>query len=122
MAKALSAVYLAVLSWALVARDPLAALAPGPDAAALPGGLDKAAHFAGFAGLALVVAAARWPGSARLHLGLMAGYALATECVQAMLPWRGAELADALCNLAGIGAGLAAFRAVDAWRRRRRQP
>ncbi len=118
-ARWLSAVYLAALTWGLFAKDPGAWLVPEGKIGGLPGGTDKAAHLAAFAGLAVVMLAARWPASVPLVLGLLAAYSVGTECVQALLPWRSAEVADALMDLLGIALGAAVFWAAT-WPRARR--
>jgi VanZ family protein len=94
-----TAVYVLVVLVLSVAPTSLPSFGIGPT--------DKITHFLEYAGLMwLLVHAAAWgrPVTWRLRFGLLAvciGLGLAIELVQSMLPWRAAELADALANTAG---------------------
>jgi VanZ family protein len=85
------------------------AFSVAPISLSLPGigPTDKITHFLEYAGLMwLLVHAAAWGRSVtwRLRFALLAvcvGLGLAIELVQSMLPWRAAELGDALANTAG---------------------
>jgi VanZ family protein len=88
------------------------------------GSTTSAGHFASYAVLAFVLAVALddWRLSRRAILGaasLAVVLGVAIELVQAPLPYRDCQLADALFNAAGAALGVAAFSAV-AWARERR--
>lgn len=94
--------YWVLLSVLLLTPDPLGMLGiprpPGP-----PGG--RIFHFLLFTLLALAVHASRWRIRPRLLAGLLVGYALATETLQAFIPNRKVELLDLIENLLGVGMG-----------------
>ena len=78
--------------------------------------LTSAGHFAAYVVLAFVLAVALddWRLSARAVLGaaaLAVGLGVAIELVQAPLPYRDCQLADALVDAAGAALGLAVFSA-----------
>jgi len=78
--------------------------------------LTSAGHFAAYVVLAFVLAVALddWRLSARAVLGaaaLSVGLGVAIELVQAPLPYRDCQLADALVDAAGAALGLAVFSA-----------
>ena len=98
--------YLLVLSFLLLAPDPLTLLGfPGsPGASSL-----RLVHFALFAVLGFLAWASRWPLRSGTVLGLLVGYALVTESLQWFIPTRTVELLDYLENLLGLVAGVGAW-------------
>jgi VanZ family protein len=81
-------------------------------------------HFAEYGLLAVLLAAALggWaarPRSLLVALALAAGLGAAIEVVQAFLPYRDCQAADALVNALGAACGLALFGAVAVVRGRR---
>jgi VanZ family protein len=68
-------------------------------------------HVLLFAVLAFLGVASRWPFPRTALACLLAGYALATEGLQAFVPPRTPELADVAENLLGIAAGFALYAA-----------
>jgi VanZ family protein len=95
---------------------------------AVSGGRDElstaAGHFVAYALLAFVLAVALddWRLSRRAALGaaaLAVSLGVAIELVQAPLPYRDCQLADALVDVAGAALGLAAFSAAARARARR---
>jgi len=86
--------------------------------------LTSAGHLAGYALLAFVLAVALddWRLSRRAVLGaaaLAVSLGVAIELVQAPLPYRDCQLADALVDVAGAALGLVAFSAAARARARR---
>lgn len=80
--------------------------------------LDKVAHAAAFAGLAVLLCAAAstmWPPTGRVYaavLGVMAAYAIIDEFTQGLIPSRAADPLDFVADMAGGLAGLLAFAVV----------
>ncbi|GAB3274248.1 VanZ family protein [Parasphingorhabdus pacifica] len=103
-----------------LARIPFAAVSlisfavlftPASGVPSAPPGTDKAVHFALFAGLAITGCSAGIRPSP-LIVGL-ACYAGVSEVIQAAaVDGRSGDVADALTDLLGAGAGLAAYRAT----------
>jgi VanZ family protein len=88
--------------------------------------LTSAGHFLEYAILAFVLAVVLddWRVSFRALVGAgvaAAGLGVVIELVQALLPYRDCQLADAVVNIAGAVAGLAAFSLVAKSRARRRR-
>ncbi|MFC7156736.1 VanZ family protein [Halomarina halobia] len=78
-------------------------------------GLDKWLHALAYAAMALLVAyalAARTPRTLALAVALTAAYGAGIEAVQAFLPLRAFDPADALANAAGAALGAAAWSAL----------
>lgn len=68
---------------------------------------DKLYHVAGFAVLAIWAALLFESHRALLWRGLLlAAFGAGMEGVQALLPWRSADLADLLANLGGVALGI----------------
>jgi len=90
------ALALSVAGIAVLAFSPLPA-PPGPE------GIDKLQHAAAFALLAALAEGA-YPGRqiALARWGLLFGYGLSIEAVQALLPYRDASAADLIANAIGI--------------------
>jgi VanZ family protein len=88
-----------------------ATLAPMPSISHAPSGFDKLAHVGLFAGLAFLLywyeSERTWRGAARAF-GLALGAALLIEVLQALLPFRDADLDDSLAGLLGAVLGVAA--------------
>lgn len=91
-------------------------------------GLDKAFHFAAFAGLAFLCC---WAVSSRRRLtfaaygwivGVLAIYAAADELLQIPLPRRNADPLDWLADTAGAACGVAVFALFVRWTAGRRKP
>lgn len=97
-------VYWLVLTVLLVSPDPWSMV--GIDQSVAPPG-GRMLHFAFFTGLALLIAASRWPVRPGLLVGLALAFALATEALQALFPQRKVDLLDVTENLLGLGAGTA---------------
>jgi VanZ family protein len=94
---------------------------------AAPLGWDKAVHFLGYAGLAVLTCTVllrggRWSrgAAAAILAGLML-YGVLDELLQIPIPHRTADLFDWLCDSAGAAAGILAFRAMQRSLARRRQ-
>ncbi len=104
--RATLAVYLLLLSFLLLAPEPLKLLgfASPPGASSL-----RMVHFCLFAVLGFLVGASRWPLRPGLVVGLLVAYALVTESLQWFIPTRTVELLDYLENLLGLVAGGAAW-------------
>jgi VanZ family protein len=97
---------------------------PGPEAL---WGWDKAAHFLGYVGLALLTCAVllrggRWSrgAAAAILAGLMV-YGVLDELLQIPVPHRSADLFDWLCDSAGAVVGILVFRGLQRWTARRRE-
>ncbi len=101
--------YLSVWTGLLAVKVPLGLFGDESPHSSLP--LDPApvAHLLGFALLSCLALAAQWPISRWSVLGLLVAYAVGTELMQAVLPWRSAELADLLLDVAGILVGGAIY-------------
>jgi hypothetical protein len=69
---------------------------------------DVVVHFITFVGLGAMVAFSRVPLARQWLLALLAAYALSVELLQFLSPPRTVDLRDAIANLLGLGAGLAA--------------
>lgn len=91
-------------------------------------GVDKAFHFAAFAGLAFLCC---WAVSSRRRLtsvaygwivGVLAIYAAADELLQIPLPRRNADPLDWLADTAGAACGVAVFALIVRWTAGRRKP
>ena len=110
--RAALALYLLVLSFLLLAPEPLELLgfSRSPDACSL-----RMVHFALFAVLGFLVWASRWPVRAGVLVGLLVGYALVTETLQWFVPTRTVELLDYVENLLGLVAGGAAWQSLRKW-------
>jgi VanZ family protein len=93
------------------------ALTPQPDAPGL--GWDKLNHAAAFLVLA-ALADLGWPGRATLpwRLGLLLGYGVLIELVQAVLAYRQGSALDFVADALGVAAYLAVQRGVAMLRRR----
>lgn len=108
-------VYLLVLLWAT--------LAPVPSVNRAPVGFDKFAHVGLFGGLAFLIfwyeSWSSWAGAARAFL-LAVGAALLIEVLQAMLPFRDADLADLVAGALGAILGVAAAALLRSQRPSRR--
>ncbi len=77
----------------------------------IPSGLmfwDKAQHALGFALLTALALVAAYPAG-RSVLGLVL-LGVAVECLQALTPWRHADLADWLADVLGIAIAYGAYR------------
>ena len=78
-----------------------------------PGRLDKAVHLCEYLLLAWLLVQALRAGAHRaaswVAWGWATGYGMMLELVQALVPWRSAEVSDALANALGaaLGVGLA---------------
>jgi VanZ family protein len=96
------AVYLLLLSFLLLAPEPLKLLGftSPPGASSL-----RMVHFCLFAVLGFLVWASRLPVRPGLVLGLLVAYALVTETLQWFVPTRTVELLDYLENLVGLASG-----------------
>lgn len=80
----------------------LLALSPMP-APSGPEGIDKIQHLAAFAVLAALAEGAYPERSASLRRwGLVLGYGLLIEAIQALLPYRDASWADLIANALGV--------------------
>jgi hypothetical protein len=84
-----------------------------------PLGLDKVAHFAGYAGLAVLTCMVllrgeRWwrRGALAVLVGLMA-YGILDELLQIPIPHRTADLLDWICDALGAAAGIIVFRVMQ---------
>jgi VanZ family protein len=84
---------------------------PGDDVPSAPAGVDKLVHLSLFAALAV---AGRWAGvRTRVLAGLLVGYALVSEIVQAVTPLqRSGSVTDGVADVLGIALGLLAWGAV----------
>lgn len=103
----MSLVYWTLLSVLLLVPNPAALvfnLRPVREATEMRG-----VHFLGFALLALLAHAARWPFSRRLLWTLLVAYALATESLQWLVPHRLVDPLDYAENLLGLAFGAALF-------------
>jgi VanZ family protein len=96
------AVYLLLLSFLLLAPEPLKLLgfASRPGASSL-----RMVHFCLFTVLGFLVWASRWPVRRGLVVGLLVAYALVTESLQWLVPTRTVDLLDYVENLLGLAAG-----------------
>ena len=104
------AVYLLLLSFLLLAPDPLwllgfVSLPEGPSL--------RVVHFGLFTVLGFLAWASRWPLRPGIVVGLLVAYALGTETLQWFIPTRTVELWDYLENLLGLAAGWAAWRTLQ---------
>lgn len=109
LVRAACVVYWMLLSFLLLAPDPLAIVGirrlPGP-----PGG--RGIHFLLFTLLALFFLASRWPLRRKLVVGGLVAFALGTELLQGLVPHRTVEMFDLAENLLGLVAGTAAWMMV----------
>jgi VanZ family protein len=92
-----------------------------------PGGTDKAAHFFGYAGLAVLTCLVllrrkRWSPGAGLAIlaGLMA-YGVIDELLQIPIPNRSADVLDWVSDALGAAVGIVIFRAIQKTFARRRE-
>jgi hypothetical protein len=97
--------YLSFVTLLLLTPDPLGLLGLRPYAETLGG--DSGRHFLLFAGLGLLGSLGRWPISTAKLACLLAAYGIGTEVLQAFIPPRTPEAADAVEDLLGIAVGLA---------------
>ena len=88
-----------------------ATLAPVPRMGHAPSGSDKLVHVGLFGGLAFLLywyeSERTWAGAIRA-LGLATGAAVLIEVLQALLPFRDADMIDFLAGLLGAALGVAA--------------
>ena len=102
--------YAAVLAWLLLTPRPLRPFETQAGLFQALHALEPAAHLVSFTLLAALALLPRWAVPRRaVLLGLIA-CAVGTEFLQAVVPTRTPELADALQNLAGIAIGCAVVR------------
>jgi VanZ family protein len=96
-----------------------ATLAPVPDVGDAPSGSDKLVHVGLFGGLAFLIywfeTEPTWAGAVRAF-GWATGAALLIEVLQALLPFRNADLIDFLAGLLGAILAVAAGAALRAKR------
>ena len=97
--------YWGFVTFLLLTPDPLELLGLHQYAENLGG--DFGRHFLLFAGLGLLGSLGRWPISTAALACLLAAYGLGTEVLQAFVPPRTPQLADAVEDVLGIAAGLA---------------
>jgi hypothetical protein len=93
------------VTYLLLTPHPLAFLGLRQLAETMAGGYGR--HFFLFTGLSLLAFLGRWPISLTALACLLAAYGIGTEVLQALVPPRTPELADAIEDLLGIAAGLA---------------
>ncbi len=99
--------YWLLLTILLLVPDPLALLG----IFRIPGGASTlGVHFLVFAVLGVLVSASRLPLRRVLLVGLLIGYAVATELLQSLVPPRDPSPLDLLENLLGVGVGITAWR------------
>jgi VanZ family protein len=103
--KLLSLAYLALLTLALLVRNPFGRLGPEMERTALLRIVSPAAHFGCFALLTYLLLRARWPWPKGVTVFALLAYAVATELLQALVPPRVPDPADLVLNLLGIAAG-----------------
>ena len=97
--------YWAFVTFLLLTPHPLEFLGLRQYAETLAGGYGR--HFLLFTGLSLLAFLGRWPIPLAALACLLAAYGIGTEVLQAFVPPRTPELADAVEDLLGIAAGLA---------------
>ena len=97
--------YWSFVTFLLLTPHPLEILGLHEYAEALAGGYGR--HFLLFAGLGLLASLGRWRISTTTLACLLGAYGVATEVLQAFIPPRTPELADAVEDLLGVAAGLA---------------
>lgn len=102
--------YWAGLTVILLVPDPLGLLGLKNDP--WPFSHDRGIHFLLFLTLALLADASRWAIPPRWFFGLLIGYAIAVELLQAFVPPRKVEALDLIENLLGVAAGTAIYWAV----------
>ena len=106
ISRCICTLYWLLLTILLLVPDPLALLGisriPG-------GGSTLGVHFLVFAVLGVLVSASRLPLRRVLLIGLLIGYAVATELLQSLVPARETSRLDLLENLLGVGVGTAAW-------------
>jgi VanZ family protein len=102
-----------------------ATLAPVPDVGSAPSGLDKLVHVGLFGGLAFLIywfeSARTWMGAVRA-IGWGTGAAFLIEVLQALLPFRNADLIDFLAGLLGAVLAVAAAAALRSGRQASPEP
>lgn len=103
--KILSLSYLALLTVALLVRNPFGRLGPELDRTGLLRIVSPAAHFGCFALLTYLLLRARWPLPKGVIIFALLAYAAATELLQGLVPPRVPDPADAVLNLLGIVVG-----------------
>jgi hypothetical protein len=112
--RAALALYLLLLSFLLLAPEPLKLLGfPSSSGASSL----RMVHFTLFAVLGFLAWASRWPVRSRTLLGVLVGYALVTESLQWFIVERSVELLDYAENLLGLAAGGAVWHALQWWGR-----
>ena len=94
----------------LLVPDPLGSLGLKSDP--WPISHDRGVHFVLFFTLTLLADAARWAVRPRWFFGLLTGYAIAVELLQAFVPPRTVEAMDLIENLSGVAAGTAVYWAL----------
>lgn len=99
--------YWSVLTFGLLARNPIGLLRGHSAFSHAYAAIEPAVHFLTFALLTLLVLSGSWSVSRRLMLGVIVAYAAMTEMLQGLVPGRTPEWSDLLQNLAGMAAGLA---------------
>lgn len=118
LARVAAAVYLLVLTLALLLQNPFKMMAGGEEQARdwFQAYLSPLAHFLCFLPLGFLFFAARWRLSKIQLLLLLLVYAIATEILQGWIPNRTPELIDAIQDFAGLAAGVALYK-FAAWAR-----
>ncbi len=106
------AAYWGFVTFLLLTPHPLDVLGLHEYAENLAGGYGR--HFLLFAGLGLLGSLGRFRISTTKLACLLGGYGIATEVLQAFVPPRTPELADAVEDLLGVAVGLA-IGAAAAW-------
>jgi hypothetical protein len=102
-------VFAGFVTFLLLAAHPLELLGLSGYSGPLSSGLGQ--HVVLFTALSFLGVASRWPFPRTTLACLLAGYALATEGLQAFIPPRTPELADVAENVLGIAAGFAIYAA-----------
>ena len=97
--------YLALLTVALLVRNPFGRLGPEMERTGLLRVIAPTAHFGCFALLTYLLLRARWPLPKGVAIFALLAYAAATELLQALVPPRVPDPADLALNLLGIALG-----------------
>jgi VanZ family protein len=99
--------YWFALTILLVVRDPTRWLRKEMHLGSAVSILEPVVHFVCFALLAALCMLSSWPVRRRWLLAVVACYAVATEAIQFLVPWRTPEWRDVLQNFAGMVCGAA---------------